>query len=306
MAGAVKKKKKTKRVSYVPLILMMLPGLVYLAVNNYLPMFGITIAFKNLDFQKGILASEWCGLQNFEYLFKTKDAFIMIRNTLCYNLVFIFGGLVASLAIAVMMTEISKMKIARFIQPAICFPNMVSIIIVAYLVYAFLGSDGFVNNTILGGEGISWYRESKYWPFILTIVHFWKGAGYGAIIYIASISGIDKGLYEAAKLDGASKMQQVFKITLPIIKPMIILMLLMSIGRIFNSDFGLFLQVPMNSGVLYETTQTIDTYVYRALMERNDVSMSSAASVFQAVLGFMLVMASNLVVRKVDADSALF
>ena len=306
MAGAVKKKKKTKRVSYVPLILMMLPGLVYLAVNTYLPMFGITIAFNNLDFQKGILASEWCGLQNFEYLFKTKDAFIMIRNTLCYNLVFIFGGLVASLAIAVMMTEISKMKIARFIQPAICFPNMVSIIIVAYLVYAFLGSDGFVNNTLLGGEGISWYRESKYWPFILTIVHFWKGAGYGAIIYIASISGIDKGLYEAAKLDGASKMQQVFKITLPIIKPMIILMLLMSIGRIFNSDFGLFLQVPMNSGVLYETTQTIDTYVYRALMERNDVSMSSAASVFQAVLGFMLVMASNLVVRKVDADSALF
>ncbi len=299
-------KKKGKRVSYIPLILMMTPGLIYLFINNYLPMFGITIAFKKLDFQKGILRSDWCGFQNFEYLFKTKDAFIMIRNTLCYNIVFIFVGLVLSLAIAVMMTEISKLKIAKFIQPAICFPNMVSIIIVAYLVYAFLGADGFINHTILHGNGIGWYREAKYWPFILTLVHFWKTAGYGAIIYIASMSGIDKSLYEAARLDGATKMQQIFKITLPIIRPMIILMLLLSIGKIFNTDFGLFLQVPMNSGALYETTQTIDTYVYRALMERNDVSMSSAASVFQAVLGFALVMISNLIVRKVDKDSALF
>lgn len=299
-------KKKGKRVSYIPLILMMTPGLIYLFINNYLPMFGITIAFKKLDFQKGIMRSDWCGFQNFEYLFKTKDAFIMIRNTLCYNIVFIFVGLVLSLAIAVMMTEISKLKIAKFIQPAICFPNMVSIIIVAYLVYAFLGADGFINHTILHGNGIGWYREAKYWPFILTLVHFWKTAGYGAIIYIASMSGIDKSLYEAARLDGATKMQQIFKITLPIIRPMIILMLLLSIGKIFNTDFGLFLQVPMNSGALYETTQTIDTYVYRALMERNDVSMSSAASVFQAVLGFALVMISNLIVRKVDKDSALF
>lgn len=306
MADVGIKVKKTKRVSYVPLFFMLLPGLIYIAVNNYLPMFGITIAFKNLDYQKGILGSDWCGFRNFEYLFKTKDAFIMIRNTLCYNVVFIFGGLVLSLAIAVMMTEIGKLKIAKFIQPAICFPNMVSIIIVAYLVYAFLGADGFINNSLLHGEGISWYREPKYWPFILTIVNFWKGAGYGAIIYIASISGIDKSLYEAAKLDGASKMQQIFKITLPIIRPMIILMLLLSIGKIFNTDFGLFLQVPMNSGMLYSTTQTIDTYVYRALMELNDVSMSSAASVFQAVLGFILVLASNLVVRKIDSDSALF
>lgn len=299
-------RKKGKRVSYIPLILMMTPGLIYLFINNYLPMFGITIAFKKIDFQKGILQSDWCGFQNFEYLFKTKDAFIMIRNTLCYNIVFIFVGLVLSLAIAVMMTEISKLKIAKFIQPAICFPNMVSIIIVAYLVYAFLGADGFINHTILQGNGIGWYREAKYWPFILTLVHFWKTAGYGAIIYIASMSGIDKSLYEAARLDGATKMQQIFKITLPIIRPMIILMLLLSIGKIFNTDFGLFLQVPMNSGALYETTQTIDTYVYRALMERNDVSMSSAASVFQAVLGFALVMISNLIVRKVDKDSALF
>ena len=304
--AVAKKKKKNNRVSYLPLIVMMLPGLIYLVINNYLPMFGITIAFKNLDYQKGILGSDWCGFKNFEYLFKTKDAFVMIRNTLCYNIVFIFGGLVVALAIAVMMTEISKMKIAKFIQPAICFPNMVSIIIVAYLVYAFLGADGFVNNTILHGNEIGWYRESKYWPFILTIVQFWRTAGYSSIIYIASISGIDKSLYEAAKLDGATKMQQIFRITLPIIRPMIILMLLMSIGRIFNSDFGLFLQVPMNSGTLYETTQTIDTYVYNALMNQNNISMSSAASVLQAIIGFVLVIAANAVIRKVSREDAIF
>ena len=298
-------KKKGKRVNYLPLVLMMLPGILYLLVNNYLPMFGIMIAFKKLDYAKGIFASEWVGFENFEFLFRTKDFFIMIRNTLLYNIVFIFGGLVASLAIAVMMTEIGKLKIAKAIQPIICFPNMISIIIVAYLVYGFLGGDGWINNTILHGDGISWYSQPQYWPFILTLVHFWKGAGYGSIIYIATMSGIDVGLYEAAKLDGATKMQQICLITLPIIRPMVVLMLLMSIGRIFSSDFGLFLQVPMDSGALYTTTQTIDTYVYRALMKLNDVSMSSAASVFQSIIGFVLVLISNLIVRKVDPDSSL-
>ena len=168
-------------------------------------------------------------LKNFEFLFKTKDFYIIMRNTLCYNLVFIFGGLAASLAIAVMMTEIGNWKIAKVIQPVICFPNMVSIVIVAYLVYGFLGGDGWINNTLLNGNGIFWYSKPQYWPYILTFVHFWKGAGYGSIIYIATMSGIDKGLYEAARLDGASKWQQIRLITLPIIRPMIILMLLMSI-----------------------------------------------------------------------------
>ena len=299
-------KRKTSRVNYIPLYFMMLPGIIYLIANNYLPMFGIIIAFKKLDYSKGIFLSDWSGFANFEYLFKTKDAFIMIRNTISYNLVFITLGLVIALSIAIMMTEIGKRKIAKFIQPAICFPNMISIIIVAYLVYAFFGTNGFVNNTILKGNGIRWYSEAKYWPFILTTVHFWKSAGYSSIIYIATISGIDASLYEAAKLDGATKMQQIRRITLPILRPMIILMLLMSISKIFNSDFGLFLQVPMNSGMLFPTTQTIDTYVYRSLMELNNVGMSSAASVFQSIIGFVLVMLSNAFVRKVDNESALF
>jgi putative aldouronate transport system permease protein len=299
-------KRKTSRINYVPLFIMMLPGVLYLFANNYIPMFGILIAFKKLDYSKGIFFSNWCGFENFEYLFKTKDAFIMIRNTLCYNLIFITLGLVVALSIAIMMTEIGKKKIAKFIQPAICFPNMISIIIVAYLVYAFLGSNGYINRTVLDGNGIKWYSEAKYWPFILVIVNFWKSAGYSSIIYIASISGIDSSLYEAAKLDGASKMQQITKITLPIIRPMIILMLLLSVSKIFNSDFGLFLQVPMNSGMLFSTTQTIDTYVYRSLMELNNIGMSSAASVFQSVIGFILVLLSNAFVRRIDNESALF
>ncbi len=297
---------KSKRMSYIPLFLMLLPGLAYLIINNYLPMYGLTIAFRRLDYSKGILNSPIVGFENFEFLFKTKDAWIMIRNTVAYNVVFIFLGIVVAVSIALMMTEIGKMRIAKVIQPIICFPNMVSMVVISYLVYAFLGSNGFINNTVLSGESISWYKEAKYWPVILTIVHFWQVAGYSSIIYIATMSGIDSGLYEAARLDGASKWQQITQITLPLIRPTIILMLLMSVGRIFNSDFGLFLQVPMNSGMLYETTQTIDTYSYRALMQLNDVSKSSATGVFQSVIGFVLVMVSNLIVRHVDKDSALF
>lgn len=299
-------RKKSKRVNYIPFYLMMLPGVIYLFINNYMPMFGIIIAFKDYKYARGILGSKWVGLKNFRFLFKTNDAFIMIRNTVCYNLVFIILGTIVAISIAVMMTEIGKMRVAKVIQPIICFPNMISMVIVSYLVYAFLGNSGYINNTILQGSGISWYSEPKYWPLIILTVHFWKNAGYSSIIYTASIGGIDPALYEAAKLDGATKMQQIIKITLPIIRPMISMMLLFSIGRIFSSDFGLFLQVPMNSGALYDTTQTIDTYVYRSLMELNNVSMSSAASVFQSIIGFTLVIGSNLLVRKLDSDSALF
>lgn len=302
----LKQHTKSKRLNNLPLYLMILPGLIYLIINNYLPMYGLTIAFRKLDYTKGILNSPFVGLDNFEFLFRTKDAWIMIRNTVAYNVVFILLGIVIAVAIALMMTEIGKMKIAKVIQPIICFPNMISMVVISYLVYAFFGSNGFVNNTILDGTSVSWYKEAKYWPVILTIVHFWQVAGYSSIIYIATMSGIDNSLYEAARLDGASKWQQISQITLPLIRPTIILMLLMSVGRIFNSDFGLFLQVPMNSGMLYETTQTIDTYSYRALMELNDVSKSSATGVFQSVIGFILVMISNLIVRHVDKDSALF
>ena len=290
---------------YLPLYLMMLPGFIYLICNNYLPMFGILIAFKNVNFSVGVIKSPWVGLQNFEFLFATKDAFLMIRNTVLYNVVWIAMGLVISVTIAIFMAEISERKIAKVIQPIICFPSMISAVILSYIVYGFLSTNyGFINQIM--GTKTNFYTKAQYWPLILTIVHFWQSAGQSSIIYMASIGGIDKSMYEAARIDGAGKLKQIFYITLPMLRPMIILMLLMSIGRIFNSDFGLFYQVTLNSGRLYKTTQTIDTYVYRALMEMNNVGMSSAASVFQAIIGFLLVLLSNLVVRKVDPQSALF
>ena len=170
----------------------------------------------------------------------------MIRNTICYNVVFIALGLVISIAIAILMAEISSRKIAKVIQPIICFPSMVSAVILSFLVYGFLSNTyGFINTTILKDNPINWYASAQYWPFILTIVHFWQSSGQSSIIYMASIGGIDKGLYESARLDGANKMQQIWSITLPMLRPMIILMLLMSISKIFNSDFGLFYQVPL-------------------------------------------------------------
>ena len=307
LAQRKKIKRQEERKRNIPLYLMMLPGLLYLIANNYLPMFGILIAFKKVNFTVGLFKSPWCGFDNFEYLFKTKDAFLMIRNTVCYNLVWIALGLVISVFIAICMAEISSRKIAKVIQPVICFPSMVSAVILSFIVYAFLSTSyGYLNATIFKDNPVNWYATAKYWPLILTIVHFWQNAGQSSIIYMASIGGIDKSLYESARLDGATKWQQIRHITLPMLKPMIILMLLMSIGRIFNSDFGLFYQVPLGNGLLASTTQTIDTYVYRALLELNNISMSSAASVFQAIIGFVLVLVSNLLVRAVEPDNALF
>lgn len=307
LAQRKKIKRQEERKRNIPLYLMMLPGLLYLIANNYLPMFGILIAFKKVNFTVGLFKSPWCGFDNFEYLFKTKDAFLMIRNTVCYNLVWIALGLVISVFIAICMAEISSRKAAKVIQPVICFPSMVSAVILSFIVYAFLSTSyGYLNATIFKDNPVNWYATAKYWPLILTIVHFWQNAGQSSIIYMASIGGIDKSLYESARLDGATKWQQICHITLPMLKPMIILMLLMSIGRIFNSDFGLFYQVPLGNGLLASTTQTIDTYVYRALLELNNISMSSAASVFQAIIGFVLVLVSNLLVRVVEPDNALF
>jgi putative aldouronate transport system permease protein len=303
-------RKKGMMKKQTPLLLIAAPGLLYLLINNYIPMAGIFIAFKKIDYAKGIVRSPWVGFSNFKFLFQTNDAFIMIRNTLLYNLVFIALGTVCAVFIAIMMAEVSRMFCSRLFQAALILPNLVSMVIVAYLVYAFLNPEiGLANKTILpalGMDGINWYVEPKYWPFILVIVQLWKTAGYSSIVYIANIAGIDQGLYEAARIDGAGKLRQILHITLPLLKPTVIIMALMSVGRIFSSDFGLFYQVPMNSGALYPVTQTIDTYVYRGLMRLGDVGMSSAAGLFQSVLGFVLVMTANGIVRKINAENALF
>ncbi len=290
--------------------LLLLPGVVLLFFMNYLPMFGNLIAFKEMDYALGILGSKWIGLKNFEFLFSTPSAWVALRNTLLYNLVFIFTGVVGSVGLSIMLNEIQNKRTAKVYQVILIMPHFISMVVVSYLVYAFLGtSNGFMNNEILpalGIDPISWYLEAQYWPYILFLVNMWKTWGYGTVIYLAAIAGLDPALYEAAKMDGASKFTQIFHITIPQLMPVITMLTLLSLGRIFNSDFGLFYQVPMASGALVSTTQTLDTFVYRSLIQLGDVGMSSAAALFQSTVGFFTILTVNLVLRKVAPERALF
>ena len=306
------KKKKINWKHWLPFYIMFIPGLIYMIVNNYMPLYGMQLAFKSFSYSKGIAGSKWIGFKNFKFLFATKDAFIMVRNTLLYNILWIFVGAVFGITVAILFNEIQNKIAKKFYQTAILLPYLISIVVVAYLVYAFLATDtGLVNNAIVKGllgkkEGVAWYMESKFWPFILTFVQQWKQIGFGMLLYLASILGIDKTYYEAAMLDGATKWQQIKSITLPLLKPTIIMLVILNLGQIFRSDFGLFYQVPMNQGALYSTTQTIDTYVYRGLLELGNISLSAAAGLYQSVIGFILVLGTNLWVRKIDPDNALF
>lgn len=302
-------KKRGNVRKHLLLYLMALPTVIYLFINNYIPMAGIVVAFKNYNVKKGIFGSDWCGLSNFTYLFKY-DAWKIIRNTLGYNIVFIIVNLVVGIAIAIMISDVYSKRAQKLYQSTILLPFLISMVIVGYVAFAFFSADsGMLNKTILpalGLEPVMWYSEPKYWPFILVLFNTWKGVGYGTLIYIAGISGIDKSYYEAAELDGATKWQQIKRITLPCLVPSIITLLLLNIGRIFYSDFGLFYQVPQNAGALYNVTDTIDTYVYRSMLAAGGLGRSSAAGVLQSIVGFTLVMLANWVVNKISKENALF
>jgi putative aldouronate transport system permease protein len=304
-----KKSKMSLVRKYLPIYIMALPGLLYLFINNYMPLPGMVLAFKDFKAAKGIYGSKWIGFKNFKFLFQTNDAFIITRNTLCYNIVFIVLGTISAIAVAIILADM-RSQTKKFYQSVILLPYMISTVIVSYLVFAFLSTEnGFINNTIikaLGKDPISWYTEPKYWPFIIVFVNIWKGIGYSCIIYLSSIVGFDRAYYEAAAIDGASKWRQITKITLPLLKPTVIMMTILAIGRIFYSDFGLFYQVPQNSGALFSVTNTIDTYVYRGLIQIGDITLSAAAGLYQSLVGFILVLSTNLIVRKIDKESALF
>lgn len=299
-----------KIIRYLPLYLMMVPGMLYLIINNYIPMGGIIVAFKQFNYRKGIVGSPFNGLKNFEFLFKTQEAWTITRNTLCYNAVFIILGTVFAIIVAILLNEIAVSIFRKIYQTLILLPFMISIVVVSYLVYAFLSTDaGYINNSILkplGLEPISWYSAPKYWPVILVLVNLWKSFGYNCILYYATLVGVEREYYEAASIDGANRLQKIWNISLPSLMPTIIILTLMAIGKIFYSDFGLFYQVPMNSGPLINVTNTIDTYVYRGLMEVQNIGMSSAAGVYQSVVGFILILLANTVVKRVNSDNALF
>lgn len=308
MRGAANTMRKIKR--FWPMYLMMLPGFAYLVINNYMPIPGLMLAFKKFKYPRGIWGSDWCGFKNFTFLISSKDLWLIVRNTLLYNVIFILLGTILSVAIAILLNEVRSKRLQQSFQTVILIPHLLSYVIISYIVYALFGAEsGMINNSILrplGVTPISWYTEDRHWPVILTCVYLWKSFGYSSIVYFATLVGFDRTYYEAAMVDGATTWQQISRITLPLLKPVIITLTLFSVGRIFYSDFGLFYQVPMNSGMLYETTSTIDTYVYRGLLEDNNIGRASAATFIQSIMGFILVLAANLTVRRFERENALF
>ncbi len=305
--GRVKKMKKMKR--YLPFYLMTLPAMLYLLVNNYIPMAGIFMAFQRVNFSKGMFGGQWVGLENFRFLFATSDAWIMTRNTILYNVAFLILSPLFGILGAICLNQIKSKLSKKLFQTLILLPYLMSMVVVSYLVYAILNGEYGLLNRILDLVGlptVDWYARSAYWPFILTFVYIWHSIGFNVAIYLAAIVGISPDYYEAANLDGATKWQQIRYITLPFLKPTVITMTILGLGRVFRSDFGLFFQVPMDTGILYDTTQTIDTYVYRSLMQLGNIGMSAAAGFYQSVVGFIILMAANLIIKKIDKENAMF
>jgi putative aldouronate transport system permease protein len=297
-----------------PMFIMLLPGVLILLINNYLPMLGVVIAFKRYrffgNFFDSVIKSDWVGFKNFEFFFKTPNAFEITRNTVLYNIVFIVTGLVIPVLLAIALNEIRNKHLAKAYQSFLFLPYFLSWIVISYLAYSLLSmQNGFINRGIfepLGMKGINWYSQTKYWPFILTFFQLWKYTGYNIVVYLAAISGMDQEYFEAAAIDGATKWQQIRHITLPLLQPLMIILTLLAVGRIFNADFGLFYNVPKNSGALYSVTDVIDTYVYRALSNSNDLGMSAAPGLYQAIIGCITVLTANFIVRKIDRDKSLF
>ncbi|MDQ0089406.1 putative aldouronate transport system permease protein [Paenibacillus anaericanus] len=296
------------------LLLLVLPGTVWFLIFAYLPMFGSVLAFKDFrihrdGFFASVLNSKWMGFKNFEYLFTTNDAYIITRNTILYNLALIILGLVISVTFAIILSELVNKKMAKIYQTGMFLPHFLSWVIISYFAFTFLSTDkGTLNHIIsyFGGEPIMWYTEQKYWPFILIFVGIWKGVGYNSVIYLASITGIDKSYYEAAVIDGATKWKQIRYITIPLLKPLMIILTILAIGGIFRSDFGLFYQLPKDSGALYPVTNVIDTFVYRGLINMGDIGMSTAAGLYQSMVGLILILITNYIVRKIEKDHAIF
>ena len=302
-----------KNKSQAPLMVMALPAVVLLFMFAYVPMFGIILAFKDFNVRDGIFGSPWCGLSNFMYLFKSNDAYIILRNTLGYNFLFLTVGTVLNVTLAIFISLLRGRWGKKIYQTIYIMPYFLSMVIVSYLVLALLNMEnGFLNRTVLpmlGIEPINWYTVEKPWPFILPIVNFWKWTGYSSIMYIAAIAGIDSQLYEAAAIDGASLPKQIWHITVPSLRTLVCIQIIMQVGSILGGDFGLYYQVPMNSGAIKNVTMTIPVYVFKSLTSGSSstLGMASATSFIQSVVGCFLVIATNKAVDKIShGENSLF
>lgn len=327
MASAPRKARKGRRgnegscgssFDNLELFLLHLPTTIWYIVFCYAPMFGVVIAFKNYRARPGrsflwslIHNSDWVGFENFQFLFKSSYFETMLRNTLVYNTIFIVLGVVIPVALAIMISQLYSKKLAKTCQTMMFLPHFLSWVVIGYFVYAFLATDaGLVNNTAkllnIGNPKHQWYQDVGFWTWFLVFLNVWKTMGYNMVVYMATISGIDSQMYEAALIDGASKWQQTKYITIPTLRPIISIMFIMAVGNIFRSDFGLFYQATRNSGSLTSITQTIDVYVYKALLERPNINLSSAAALLQSVCGCLTIVVANIVVKKIDPEAGLF
>lgn len=310
-SGRFSKAKKT-----LMLLTMVAPGAIWLLLLRYLPMGGIILAFKNYKiypkdptFLNNLIHSKWVGLDNFKFLFTTGDSWVMIRNTLAYNIVFIILGVIIPVAFAVMMSELSKKFVAKTYQTLMFFPYFLSWVVVSYFLNAFIDAQyGLIPmaQRAAGEAAVSWYTTPGPWPYIIVFANLWKNVGYSTVLYLAAITGIDQTQYEAAAIDGASKWQQILHVTLPNLRTMIAILFILNVGKIFNADFGLFWNVPMQNGALFSVTQVIDTYIYRVLMNTGNIGQSTAAGLLQNIVGFICIIGANAIVKKIDSDSTLF
>ena len=271
-------------------------------------MIGIVIAFEDYDPILGFFKSHWIGLENFKFFFSSSNWMLVTLNTLYLNALFIITGTVGSLIIAIIMSEIKNKWFTRVTQTLMTLPNFVSWATIALFSVAFFSADGIINQAVTGAGGsrIPFYSSPDVWPAAFVLIRIWKGAGWGAIVYMAAILGIDKEIYEAARIDGASRFRCIFKITLPLIKNIIILMFIMSIGNIFKGDFGMIYPFIGDNALLYPTTDVIDTYVYRALRTFTNYGRTAAIGLYQSLMGFLLVIFANWLARRYSPESAVF
>lgn len=300
-------KRKAKR--NLILWLMISPTLLYFLIFAYLPMSGAVLAFKNYNYVDGVFKSPWSGFKNFRFLFSNGKILRVAWNTIAYNAVFIVINQSLQIITAIFLTEIGSKWYKKTTQSLVFLPYFISWVIVGGFIYNLFNYEYGTVNTLLkniGAQPIDMYSNVKAWKYVLVASNAWKWVGYGSVIYLAAITGIDREIYEAASIEGAGKFRQIFSITIPLITPQIVTLLLLDIGRIFKGDFEMFYQVTGNNPLLYESTDVIDTYVVRSLLELNDFGMSSAAGLMQSVINLVIIVAVNALVKKYDNDYALF
>ena len=307
----VKKKRGMNRVMLfenMQLLTMVLPGLVLILIFYYLPLPGIAIAFKDFNPMKGIWDSPWIGFKNFEFFFTSQDALRTIRNTFLYSVVFMVLDLVTAVGLALMLYYLKSRAATKFYNTVVIVPKFMSMVIISFIVYALLSPSYGVFNQLIeacGGAGINWYSNPKYWPVILVLTHVWQLVGMNSVLYYSTLMGMDESLLEAAKIDGANLRQQIRYVILPHLVPIMIITTLLAIGQLFSSSLDLFYQVPKDQGLLYPTTDVINTYVYRALID-GALEKSAAVNLFQSLVGLILVVCTNGIIRKVSPENSLF